>query len=154
MHEELRDVLTRLEAVRETSGGWQARCPAHDDHDPSLSVSAGDSQPVVLHCWAGCTPAEIVAALGLEFSDICEGEASSGSTSEVLSEVQKRRQRLRRRKANTDARLRRVEQAKAKMTEWERRLFRLCSRTQHNGEAATEMKKAKRTDLVERALDR
>jgi len=153
--DEIENVLSRLEGVREVSGGWMALCPAHDDHDPSLSVTQGDHQPVVLHCWAGCTPREVVAALGLDFTDICEGEEPPGNDrSEVLSEVEKRRQRWKRRRTNTDAKVKRVERAKAKMGRYERMLFQLCCQTQHNSEATTEVKKSKRKILIQRALNR
>jgi predicted protein tyrosine phosphatase len=156
MDEELRDVLERLDNVSETSDGWEACCPAHDDNNPSLSVSDGDEQPVVVHCWAGCTSEEVVAALGLNFADICEGEAEprNEDDADTLSAVQRERQKLKRRKANTNARLKKVEQAKAKMTESERLLFRMCCNTRPNGETVTELKKAKRNDLIDRALDR
>ena len=153
--DEIENVLSRLEGVREAPDGWMALCPAHDDHDPSLSVTEGEEQPVLLHCWAGCTPRAVVAALGLDFSDICEGEEPPGNDrSEVLSEVQRRRQKWKRRRANTNARLRRIERAKAKMSPYERMLFRLCCQTQHNSEATTEVKKSKRKILTQRALDR
>jgi hypothetical protein len=42
--------------------GWLARCPAHNDHDPSLSIIVGDKQPIVLRCRAGCTYEQIMAA--------------------------------------------------------------------------------------------
>jgi hypothetical protein len=153
--DEIQEVLSRLEGVREVSDGWMALCPAHDDHDPSLSVTEGEEQPVVLHCWAGCTPREVVAALGLDFTDICEGEEPPGNgRSEVLSEVQRRRQKWRRRRANTSARLKRIERAKTKMTRPERLLFWLCCQIQHNSEATTEVKKSKRKILIQRALNR
>jgi DNA primase len=153
--DEIQEVLSRLEGVREVSDGWMALCPAHDDHDPSLSVTEGEEQPVLLHCWAGCTPREVVAALGLDFSDICEGgKSGAGAQSEVLSEVQRRRQKWKRRRANTNAKLRRIERAKAKMSRYERMLFRLCCQTQHNSEATTEVKKSKRKTLIQRALNR
>ncbi len=47
------------------AGKGTARCPAHDDHDPSLDFQAGDDVPVVATCRSrGCTYAEILAALG------------------------------------------------------------------------------------------
>jgi DNA primase len=153
--DEIENVLSRLEGVREASGGWMALCPAHSDHDPSLSVTEGEEQPVLLHCWAGCTPRAVVAALGLDFSDICEGDKSgAGAQSEVLSEVQRRRQKWRRRRANTDARLWRIEHAKAKMSRPERLLFWLCCQTQHNSKTTTEVKKENCKILIQRALDR
>ena len=58
------DVLSRLERVRPTSRGWSARCPAHPDRTPSLSLAAGDTC-VLVTCWAGCKVDEIAAAMGL-----------------------------------------------------------------------------------------
>ena len=53
--------------VRQLGGSWHGnyamcRCPAHDDHTPSLSVKAGESA-VLFHCFAGCTGAAVTAAL-------------------------------------------------------------------------------------------
>jgi hypothetical protein len=39
------------------------RCPAHDDRTPSLSVSLGQ-RAILFHCFAGCSRAEIISALG------------------------------------------------------------------------------------------
>jgi hypothetical protein len=60
-------VLPRLKDVRRSgSNQWEARCPAHDDRRPSLSISTGDEGKVLLHCQsAGCSFEEIVAALRL-----------------------------------------------------------------------------------------
>lgn len=41
-----------------------AICPAHDDHHPSLSIRLADGR-VLLHCFAGCSPRDIYAAIGL-----------------------------------------------------------------------------------------
>lgn len=49
---------------------WSAQCPAHDDRDPSLSIRMVDDGAVLLHCFAGCPNDEVVAALGLAFSDL------------------------------------------------------------------------------------
>lgn len=50
---------------------YTAKCPAHDDNTPSLSVSPG-SEPdsVLLHCFAGCTIDRITGALGLTPKDL------------------------------------------------------------------------------------
>lgn len=63
--------LGALEAVtgyrpRRYGNGWSARCPAHEDKHPSLSVSEGDAQPVVATCHKGCTFEAIRAALRLD----------------------------------------------------------------------------------------
>lgn len=59
----LEKVLVRLDKVKAAgSGRWKACCPAHDDRDPSLSVREADDGKVLVHCWAGCTTREILAA--------------------------------------------------------------------------------------------
>jgi putative DNA primase/helicase len=50
----------------------EAQCPAHDDHNPSFGVGRGTVRPVVLNCQAGCDPDAIMAALGLEWTDLGE----------------------------------------------------------------------------------
>lgn len=54
-----------------TNGDRQAsiQCPAHDDGNPSLSVTAGETR-VLLKCHAGCENTDIVAALGLTMADL------------------------------------------------------------------------------------
>jgi hypothetical protein len=69
----LERVLARLDAVRPGSGGqWQARCPAHDDRHPSLSVALGNRGAVLLHCHAGCDPERVLAAVGLAPCDLLD----------------------------------------------------------------------------------
>jgi len=68
-------LLGRLEGVRRTgANSWVARCPAHDDRDPSLSVSVKDGR-VLVHCFAGCTPDEVLGAVGLTWKDLRGGES-------------------------------------------------------------------------------
>lgn len=63
--------LARLDGVRARGKGqWYARCPAHDDRGPSLSVKEGDDGRILLHCFAGCGAVEVVRAVGLELSDL------------------------------------------------------------------------------------
>jgi hypothetical protein len=62
----LRRVLERLDGVKRAGSGYIARCPAHDDRNPSLSVRLGDHGRVLLKCHAGCDYAAIVAAVGIE----------------------------------------------------------------------------------------
>lgn len=54
-----------------------ARCPAHDDHSPSLSVTTGERRDIALHCHAGCDPAEVMAALELSWTDLSEKRQDS-----------------------------------------------------------------------------
>ncbi len=62
--------LARLGGVRSCgTGRWSACCPAHNDKSPSLSVREAGSR-LLLHCFSGCTPDEIVLALGLELKGL------------------------------------------------------------------------------------
>lgn len=55
-----------------TNGSVMAQCPSHADGTESLSITEADdgSGKVLLHCFAGCEPAAVVAALKLELSDL------------------------------------------------------------------------------------
>lgn len=55
------------EAVKRLNGTWhgsygKSRCPAHEDRNPSLSITPGNDV-VLFHCFAGCSQADIMAAL-------------------------------------------------------------------------------------------
>jgi len=66
------DLLSRLRKVRRAGpDSWQALCPAHDDHQPSLSIREADGK-ILLRCHAGCSTERIVAALGLSMADLFE----------------------------------------------------------------------------------
>jgi hypothetical protein len=43
--------------------GWKAKCPAHDDRDPSLSISVSREGKTLIHCHAGCSQADVLSAL-------------------------------------------------------------------------------------------
>ncbi len=73
----LERVLTRLDHVRKSNDQWTARCPAHADRTPSLSISLGKDGKVLLHCFAGCTYDAIVQALGLQVADMFPDTATA-----------------------------------------------------------------------------
>jgi hypothetical protein len=60
--------------------GWIARCPAHDDRGPSLSIATGADGRVLLKCFAGCDAERIAAALGLRLSDLFEQDRRAKSS--------------------------------------------------------------------------
>lgn len=62
--------LARLDRVRKSGRGYIAKCPAHEDRTASLSITAADDGRVLLHCFAGCGAAEVVAAAGLSLGDL------------------------------------------------------------------------------------
>ena len=46
-----------------TGATWVARCPAHEDRKPSLSISSGNDGKVLVHCHAGCDQRDVIAIL-------------------------------------------------------------------------------------------
>ena len=69
------NVLHRLEGLRGDQGEWKARCPAHNDRTPSLSITEASNGTVLLHCFAGCDPHDIVEAIGLDWKDLFGNES-------------------------------------------------------------------------------
>jgi hypothetical protein len=69
------DVLDRLQVASRNGEKAMCFCPAHDDHNnPSLSFKAQNGR-LLLHCFAGCLPEDIVSEMGLEMKDLfAEGE--------------------------------------------------------------------------------
>jgi putative DNA primase/helicase len=63
----MRDTIGRSIAKalggRKVGGGWMARCPAHHDRMPSLSICDADDGKVLVHCHAGCDQKRIIAVL-------------------------------------------------------------------------------------------
>jgi hypothetical protein len=68
-------VVSKLPDPKRNNKGWTAHCPAHEDKNPSLSISEGDAGRALVHCHAGCTPAAITAALGLTLKDLMPAKA-------------------------------------------------------------------------------
>lgn len=64
-------ILERLTAVKQTAPGrWIARCPAHQDRAPSLSIREVEDGRVLLHCFSGCPTQDVLQAIGLDFGDL------------------------------------------------------------------------------------
>src|ERR1022692_2724231 len=56
------DFIARALGGRRSGSSWMAKCPAHDDKNPSLSIREVDGK-VLLHCQAGCGQREVIEAL-------------------------------------------------------------------------------------------
>ena len=64
-------LLDRLERVRQTGPGrWIARCPAHEDRSPSLSIRELDDGRVLLYDFGGCEIGDVLSAVGLALRDL------------------------------------------------------------------------------------
>jgi hypothetical protein len=71
------NLLQKLDRVKKTGlGKWQACCPAHDDRGPSLAVRELDDGRVLIHCFAGCGAADVLAAVGLDFAELYPAKIS------------------------------------------------------------------------------
>lgn len=66
-----------VQAQRIGAGRWKARCPAHNDRSPSLSIREGDDGRVLVLCRAGCALESILAALKLAKRDLFAGPPPS-----------------------------------------------------------------------------
>ena len=75
-------VLSRLDRPRKQGGGWMAKCPAHDDGSPSLSVTEGDGGKVLLHCFGGCSAHDVVQSIGLDWKDLFPGRLDTEARQE------------------------------------------------------------------------
>lgn len=64
-------LLSRLECVKPSGNGrWMARCPAHDDRSPSLSIRELDDGRLLLHDFGMCEVNDVLAAVGMSLSDL------------------------------------------------------------------------------------
>lgn len=64
-------LLSRLNKVKRTGQGrYMACCPAHQDRSASLAVKELDDGRILLHCFAGCPTADVLAAAGMTFADL------------------------------------------------------------------------------------
>ena len=63
------DISNRLNG-KPSGNGFIARCPAHDDNNPSLSITDGDNGVTLIHCFAGCSVDDVLASMGLEMKHL------------------------------------------------------------------------------------
>ncbi len=64
------DLIRDRLGVSKSSQKFSVKCPAHEDSSPSLSVKALDDGRVLIHCFAGCSAPDVLAAIGLTLSDL------------------------------------------------------------------------------------
>ena len=67
-------ILERLDGwSQRANDSWMAKCPAHDDRTPSLSIRLLDDGRVWVNCFAGCDTPDVVEAVGLTMRDLFPG---------------------------------------------------------------------------------
>jgi putative DNA primase/helicase len=57
------ETIARHLGGRKVGAVWMARCPAHDDRDPSLAIADAVNGKVLVYCHAGCDQRDVIAAL-------------------------------------------------------------------------------------------
>lgn len=79
---DLRSFLGLFRNVRtgRTNNGidqYEALCPAHEDTNNSLAIGYCRSGRYLVHCHAGCSPSDVLAAVGLSLADLYPDAALS-----------------------------------------------------------------------------
>ena len=57
------EIAAALGGATRNGGGWLACCCCHEDKRPSLSLRDGDDGKLLVRCFAGCDPRDILAEL-------------------------------------------------------------------------------------------
>jgi hypothetical protein len=66
-------IAEHLDAKRAGRSRWMAKCPAHADRLPSLSIGTGSDGRTLLNCHAGCSVDSILNVSGLSRRDLFAG---------------------------------------------------------------------------------
>ncbi len=62
--------IAKFPDAKKSGTNWIAKCPAHDDQNPSLAISEGQRGRILIKCHAGCATDNVVAAIGLTMKDL------------------------------------------------------------------------------------
>lgn len=81
----MRPIEKVIEALRaggfepkKSPSGYLSRCPAHEDHHPSLGIGIGSSGRVLFRCYsANCEARAIAEKIGLRLADLFDGSETS-----------------------------------------------------------------------------
>jgi hypothetical protein len=57
------EAIAKALGGRKAGAAWMARCPAHEDRAPSLSIADARDGKVLVRCHAGCDQRDVIAAL-------------------------------------------------------------------------------------------
>ena len=83
-------ILDRLQGVRRNGSGWMARCRAHEDRTPSLSIRKENGK-ILLHCFGGCSIEAVCAALKIEVRELFDKRSELHKPEPlIVRETQKR----------------------------------------------------------------
>ena len=63
-------ILDRLDKPKPVGKFYMARCPSHDDKNPSLKIMETSDGKILIRCFAGCATHDILDSIGLTFNDL------------------------------------------------------------------------------------
>jgi putative DNA primase/helicase len=86
------ELAERLRA-RRSGSGWIARCPAHPDKNPSLSITKSNGK-ILVKCHAGCSTQAICAATGIEVRELFEDSGPAMRIEAVYGYLDEKRELL------------------------------------------------------------
>lgn len=70
---EINSLLSRFKKVKKNSANsWMCLCSSHDDKSASLKITQGKDGRVLINCFAGCPPGDVLGAVGLTIDDLFE----------------------------------------------------------------------------------
>ena len=78
-------IADRLQAKPSGADSWMAKCPAHEDHNPSLCIK-GTGDKVLIKCHAGCPTETVCAALGITVKDLFTKPATAPAPKRIVAE--------------------------------------------------------------------
>lgn len=85
-------ILDKLVSPKQQSKNvWVAKCPSHEDREPSLTVTETCDR-LLVHCHAGCDIRDILKSLDISYKDLFfdSGESSSKNTPFIIDEYEYR----------------------------------------------------------------
>ena len=63
------EILSYFENPKPCGNGYKAKCPAHNDNNPSLSITDSKDRTLIC-CHKGCSIEDVLSSLGLKMSDL------------------------------------------------------------------------------------
>src|ERR1700687_5500140 len=66
----IQEVRDRRDEVKEHDDYWTAKCPAHEDNHPSLSIKSGREGRILLKCHTGCPLSDIAGSIGFKVHEL------------------------------------------------------------------------------------
>jgi hypothetical protein len=77
------ETISKALGGRKAGGAWMACCPAHEDREPSLSITDAKGGKVLVRCHAGCDQRDVIAALRSRGIWTTEGQHGNQSRSKL-----------------------------------------------------------------------